>query len=112
MNFIQLIIIGIAFSGPTAILIGIGRVIVCLYRSARAKRSTFVIFSVLGILALLALLAAIIAVWFLYGVAHTGKDTATYLVVLASTVVPAYIGSFIIWHLSGYFENRLHRDAT
>ena len=112
MDFTQSIIIGIAFSVPIAIFIGIGRTTMCLDRSVRAKNTKFAILAGLGILTLLALLAAILVVWFGYGVAHTGKDATTDLVVLASTVTPAYLGVFCIWRLSSYLEKRLHRNAV
>ncbi len=60
---------------------------------------------------LLALLGAIIVVWFAYGVAHTGKDAATDLVVLASTIAPAYLGAFAAWRFSVYLKKRLSPDA-
>lgn len=112
MDFIQSAIIGIAISGPIAILIGIGRAIMCLDRSVRAKQTRYALLTGLGILTLLILLAVILGVWFAYGVAHTGKDAATDFAVLASTVTPAYISVFLVWLLSGYFEKRLHRDAN
>lgn len=113
MDFTQSVIIGIAFSGPIAIFIGIGRTIMFLDRSVRAKHTKFAVLAGLGILILLALLAAIVVVWFAYGVAHTGKDATTDLVVLASTVIPAYVGVFCIWRLSGYLEKKgLHRNAS
>jgi len=112
MDFVQSAILGIAISGPIAILIEIGRAIMCLDRSVRAKQARYALLTVLGILTLLILLAAILGVWFAYGVAHTGKDAATDFAVLASTVTPAYLGILIVWLLSGYFERRLHRDAN
>lgn len=107
MDVAQSTMIGIALSGPIVILIGIGRAVMCLDRSIRAKRAKFALFSGLGILALLALLAAIIGTWFGYGVAHTGKDATTDLVVLAGTVTPAYLSVFVVWLLSRYFERML-----
>jgi hypothetical protein len=111
MDFTQTIVIAIALSAPIVILIGVGRTIMCLDRSIRAKRTRFAILSGLNILILLALLAAIIVVWFAYGVAHTGKDATTDLMVLASTVTPAYVGVFLIWLLSRRFEKGLRRDG-
>ena len=111
MDFTQSVIIGLAFSGPITIFIGIGRVIMCLDRSVRAKHTNFAILAGLGILTLLALLGAVLVVWFGYGVAHTGKDATTDLIVLVSTVTPAYIGVFCIWRLSGYLEKRLRRNV-
>ena len=112
MDFTQTVIIGIALSGPIVIFIGIGRTIMFLDRSVRAKLTKFAVLAGLGILILLALLAAIVVVWFAYGVAHTGKDATTDLIVLASTVIPAYVVVFCIWRLSGYLEKKgLRRNA-
>ena len=110
MELTQSVFIAIAFSGPIAIVVGIGRSIMCLDRSIRAKYKRSALLAGLGILALLALLAAIGALWFGYGVAHTGKDAATDLVVLASTIVPAYIGAYCVWRLSGHLERKFRRN--
>lgn len=112
MDFTQSAIIGIALSGPIAILLGIGRATMWLDRSIRAKQPKFAIFSGVGILTLLALLAAILGVWFMYGVAHTGKDARTDIAVLVGTVTPAYISVVVIWLLSGHFEKRLRTDVS
>ncbi len=111
MNFVQTIFVTIALSGPIAALIGIGLATLCFFRSRKAKNATFAVVSVLSALAFLALLAAIIVVWFIYGVAHTGKDATTDLVVLSSTVVPAYLGAFAAWRFSVYLKRRLSPDA-
>ncbi len=110
MNLVQTIFVTIALSGPIAALIGIGIAALCFFRSRRAKSATFAVVSVLSGLTLLALLAAIIVVWFIYGVAHTGKDATTDLVVLSSTVVPAYLGAFAAWRFSVYLK-KLSPDA-
>ena len=111
MSTWQTIFIAVAFSGPIATLAGVVRAALCFYRSARAKHLLFSIFSGVAILALLTIFAAIIVVWFGYGVAHTGKDTKTDLMVLAATVAPAYVGVFFIWRLVLYIEKRLSFDA-
>ena len=111
MTFIQTVFLSAAISGPIAIFIGVVRVGSCFYRSCKAKNVKFAILSGLGIVILLVLFAAIIVVWFAYGVAHTGKDTTTDLVVLASTVTPAYLGTIGMWWLSVFIEKRLRPDA-
>ncbi len=111
MNFVQSIFVTVAFSGPIATLIGIGLAALCFVRSLRAKNAKFAVVSGLGALTLLALLGAIIVVWFAYGVAHTGKDAATDIVVLASTIAPAYLGAFAAWRFSVYLKKRLSPDA-
>lgn len=110
MNFVQSIFVIVAFSGPIAILIGVALTALCFVRSRRAKNAKFAVVSGLGAFTLLALLAAIIVVWFAYGVAHTGKDATTDLVVLSSTVVPAYLGAFAAWRFSVYLKKKLSPD--
>ena len=111
MNFVQSIFVTVAFSGPIATLIGIVLAALCFVRSRRAKNTKFAVVSALGALTLLALLAAIIVVWFAYGVAHTGKDATTDLVVLASTVAPAYLSIFATWRFSVYLKKKLSPDV-
>ena len=110
MTFIQLIIVTIAMSGPIAVLIGFGLATRCFFRSCRANNTKFAVISVLAALAFLALLSIIIVVWFIYGVAHTGKDTTTDLIVLSSTVTPVYFGVFAAWRYSRYLKTRLDSD--
>ena len=111
MNFVQSIFVTVAFSGPFAILIGVALASLCFVRSRRAKNAKIAVISAIGVLALLVLLAATIVVWFAYGVAHTGKDATTDLVVLASTVTPAYLGAFVAWRFSVYLKKKLSPDV-
>jgi len=108
MTFIQAIFAIVAFSGPVATLLGVVLAVLCLVRSGKEKNVKFVVVSGLGVLTLLFLLGAIIVVWFAYGVAHTGKDATTDLMVLAGTVVPAYIGAFAAWRFSAYLKKTGH----
>jgi len=112
MNFVQSVFMAVAFSGPIAALIAVALAALCFVRSRRAKNTKFAVVSGLGALILLALLAAIIVVWFVYGVAHTGKDATTDLIVLASTVVPAYIGVLVAWRFSAYLKKRLVNNLS
>ncbi len=112
MNVIQSIFVVVAFSGPIATLIGAALAALSIVRSCRAKNVKFAVLSGLGVLTLLVLLAAIIVVWFAYGVAHTGKDAMTDLIVLAVTVAPAYIGAFVAWRFSAYLKKRLVTDVS
>ncbi len=107
MNFLQAIFLTVAVSGPIATLIGIALAVVSVIRSCKAKSAKLALVSGLCALTVLALLSAIIVVWFAYGVAHTGKDATTDLVVLASTVASAYIGAFAAWKLFAYVKKRL-----
>ena len=112
MNFVQSIFVTAALSGPIATLIGFALAALCFVRSCRAKSVKFAVVSGFGALTLLALLAAIIVVWFTYGVAHTGKDATTDFIVLAGTVVPAYIGAFVAWRFLAYLKNSLIPDVS
>ncbi len=111
MNVIQSIFVTVAFSGPIATLIGVALAALSFVRSCRAKNVKFAVVSGLSVLTLLFLLAAIVVVWFAYGVAHTGKDATTDVVVLAGTVVPAYIGAFFAWRFSAYLKKKLVPDV-
>ena len=112
MNVIQSIFVTVAFSGPIAILIAVVLAALSFVRSCRAKNVKYAVVSGHGVLARLVLLAAISVVWFAYGVAHTGKDATTDLVVLAGTVAPAYIGAFVAWRFSAYLKKRLVPDVS
>ena len=112
MSFIQYLIIGIALSGPCSIVVGMVRGIICTARNISAKRTKFSIFCILAIAALLIALLIILGVWFAYGVAHTGKDTTTDLIVLASTVAPAYILTFIVWLLFRHLDREIRAQLT
>ncbi len=107
MNVVESVFLAVACSGPLATLGGVGRAVLCFFRSISARNTLFSILSGLTILALLGLFATIFVVWFAYGVAHTGKNTATDLTVLASTLLPAYLCVFGVWRLSAYVEKRL-----
>jgi len=111
MNSVQLVFVIVAFSGPIATLIGVGLAAKCFFRSRKARNMKLAAVSGLGAVTLLALFAAIVIVWFIYGVAHTGKDATTDLVVLASTVAPAYAGVFVVWRFSVYLKKRLNPDV-
>jgi ABC-type nickel/cobalt efflux system permease component RcnA len=107
MDLIQTIILTVAISGPVIILVGVGRAVMCFDRSIRAKHKKSALLAALCIATLLALLAAILVVWFGYGVAHTGKDASTDLMVIAGTVIPSYVGVYLVWRASLFLENRV-----
>ena len=111
MSFVALIVFGIALSSLIAILIGVVRAVVCLVHSIKGKHVLFATVAGMEIVILITLFAAMIVVWFGYGVAHTGKDATTDIIVLASTVVPAYIAAYGVWRLSSYLDHRIVRDA-
>ena len=112
MDPYQLVFLAAALSLPLVALVAIGRAALCIFRSQKAKHRWFTVFSSLGILLMLAILAADVVIWFIYGVAHTGKDASTDLILLASTGAPIYVGALCIWWLSRYLETRLKKDGT
>jgi hypothetical protein len=112
MNFIQFILVTVALSGPIATLLGFVLAALCFVRSCRARNVKFALVSGLGALTLLVILGAIIVVWFIYGVAHTGKDATTDFIVIAGTVAPAYIGAFVAWRFLAYLKNSLILDVA
>ena len=97
----------VILSVPIVSLAAIVRAGLCAIRCRRARHLKFTIFSILCIVLVLALLAAVVVVWFVYAVAHTGKDASSDLVVLASTTVPIYAGSVLVWWLAVWMERRL-----
>lgn len=84
----------------------------CCVRAAKAKHLRFVLLSALYLVILLTLLAAIVAVWFIYGVSHSGKSATSDFMVLASTCVPAYVGALGARLLTSYITRRLDPPKT
>lgn len=111
MDLFQTVFLTAALSLPVVTLIALGRAALCVFRSHQAKHLKFTLFSILAMVIMLVVFAAVIVVWFAYGVAHTGKNATTDLVVLASTGIPVYVGAFCVWRLSVYMENRFEKDA-
>jgi high-affinity K+ transport system ATPase subunit B len=97
---------------PIIGLVAIVRTAVCVYRSYKAKSKLFVLLSSLSIILMIGIMAFVVIVLFGYGVAHTGKDASTDIVILAITVIPTYIGAFGIWRLSIFIESRLNTVLT
>ncbi len=112
MDLYQSVFVIAALSLPVVTLIALGRAVLCAFRSHRARHLKFTLFSILSIVILLVIFAAVVVVWFVYGVAHTGKDATTDLVLLASTGTPVYIGAFSVWWLAVYMEKRLEKDTA
>jgi hypothetical protein len=57
-------------------------------------------------------LAFDVVVLFGYGVAHTGKDASTDLMVLGITIIPTYFAACGIWLLCRYMERRLTHSGA
>ena len=112
MEFYQTFFITAALSLPFVTFIALCRAALCVFRSVSARHLKFTVVSGLGSLILLVIFAAVVVVWLTYGVAHTGKDASTDLIVLVSTGAVIYVGAFSVWRLSFYIEKRLDLDAN
>ena len=97
MDILSYITVGLALSGPLVITVTIVRAVMTIDRSIRSKNKRCAILVLCSILGLLSMLALILAVWFGYGVAHTGKDAASDLTVLSATLIPAYLAVYLAW---------------
>jgi hypothetical protein len=112
MTTSQTIIVSMVLSLPLVGIIAIGRALLCVFRCHEAKKIAFVVLSCVSILVMVIVLAFDVVVLFGYGVAHTGKDASTDLIVLGITIIPTYLGAGGIWLLCRYMERRLtHSDA-
>lgn len=112
MDIVQSAFVTAALSQPIVILLALGRSTLAVFRVHKARHLMFTMFSILGIVSLLAILATDVVIWFGYGVAHSGKDATTDLVVLAGTSGLVYVGAFLVWRSSVYFERRLETEAA
>ena len=56
------------------------------------------------------LFSALVVMWFIYGVAHTGKDMTTFVRMLLVAGVPYIVGLVALWFLGGALASRL-RDV-
>ena len=97
----------LALSVLLAVILVVGRLLWCLGIAIRARRYQIMIISVVGLVGMVAALSAVVIIWFGYGVAHTGKNAKTDLIVLFSTVPPFFLVSFGLWLLSGKLHLRL-----
>lgn len=97
----------LALSVLLAVVLVVGRLLWCLVIATRARRYKIMIISVVGLVGMVAALSTVVIVWFGYGVAHTGKNAKTDLIVLFSTVPPFFLVSFGLWLLGGKLQLRL-----
>jgi hypothetical protein len=97
----------LAFTVLLAVILVVGRLLWCLVIAIRARRYKIMIISVIGLVGMVVALGTVVIVWFGYGVAHTGKNVKTDLIVLFSTVPPFFLASFGLWLLGGKLHLRL-----
>ena len=93
-----------------ALLVAV-RLVLCGVVAARVRRFGIVAVSVAGVLGVAFLLVALVAMWFAYGVAHTGKDMTTFVRMLLVTGVPYILGLVSLWLLGGVLARRLPRTS-
>jgi hypothetical protein len=102
----------LALSVLLAVILVVGRLLWCLVIAVRARRYLILLISVSGLVGIVAAISAVVIVWFGYGVAHTGKDSNTDLIVLFSTLPPFFIVSFGLWLLGGKLLSRLRSHVA
>jgi len=105
----------LAVTVVVAALIVAARLVMCGVLAARQDRNwrgrTWIVaISVAGVVAVATLLLALVMMWFIYGVAHTGKDITTFVRMLLVTGVPYVLGLVGLWFLGGALASRL-RDG-
>lgn len=110
--------------GPATILISIAislaltfifvslRLIWSAVVAGRTQRYLILTVSIIGLVGIVVALSLCVIVWFGYGVAHTGKDATTDIIVLISTVPPFFLVSFGLWFLAGRLLTQLRPDVT
>ena len=103
--FLEAVVVSVAL----AALLVAARLAVCAFVAARARRIWIVGVSVVGFLGVVTLFCALVAAWFMYGVAHTGKDMTTFVRMLLVTGVPYVLGLAGLWFLGGLLGSRLQK---
>ena len=88
------------------------RFLACLVRSLKARHYGYAVVSLTGVLGMLAALGWLVLVWFVYAVAHTGKDAGTDLAVLLVTVAPFLLVAGVLWLLGGRLRSRQRQRAV
>ena len=107
MSISQIIIVSVLLSLPLIGLIATGRAVLCAWRCQKIRKTAYVILSCLYVVIMIGVLIFAVVVLFGYGVAHSGKNASTDLIVLSITVVPTYVAACAIWFLSRHMEKRL-----
>lgn len=104
MGIIALLMLALMISGPVVILAGIVRTIIFMTRCVRAKRGPVAGWGIVAMIVFVILLGAMVAIWFGYGVAHTGKDALSDAFVMAITLLPAYLSVYFSWRAFARWE--------
>jgi hypothetical protein len=108
----QILIVLLALSVLIVALVVAGRLTWCAFQACRAARFGIAALSVAGIAGLTALLGAVVAVWFVYGLAHSAKNLWSDLGVVGITKLPIYGACYGLWRTAQTLEARVIGRAT
>ena len=109
---IQILFAMLALSVPVLALVVAGRLAWCTFQAFRAARFGIAALSIAGIACVAALLVAVLSVWFVYSVAHSGKNLWTDLQVAAVSILPFYGACYGLWRTARVFQLRLTARAA
>ena len=101
----------LAVTVVVAALLVAARLLLCGVLAARARHTWIIVISIAGVLGVAALFSALVVMWFIYGVAHTGKDMTTFVRMLLVTGVPYFLGLIGLWFLGGFLASRLRASS-
>ena len=107
MEAYKFIFLTLLVCNVVAILVGTCRALLCVARTPRARRPKLILLPVLGILLVLGIVGVNAVIWLAYGVAHSGKQLSTELVLVACTCGTVFAGVYGLWKLSLYAERQL-----
>jgi hypothetical protein len=107
---------GIIFDALAIVVVGaallvVARLVLCGVVAARVRRFGMAAIAVIGALGVATLFGALVVMWFIYGVAHTGKNMTTFVRMLLVTGVPYVAGLLGLWFLGGALARRLPRTS-
>ena len=108
----QILVAMLALSVPVLALVVAGRLAWCTFQAFRAARFGIAALSIAGIACVAALLVAVLSVWFVYSVAHSGKNLWTDLQVAAITILPFYGACYGLWRTARVLQSRLAASAA
>ena len=106
LEVFKYIVLTLLVCNTVAVLAGIGPRCSAQYDPLGGKLRLS-IFPVLGILLLLGIVGVNAGIWFAYGVAHSGKQLSTDVLLLEITCFSVTAGVYGLWKLTQHIERRL-----
>ena len=106
MHLLQYLFLAFAASVPLAALTGIGRALLCLYRTCKAGNWPLAAIAVFGMLIVIAVFAATVLVWFIAAVSHGPKGGIGDVLVLTGSGLAVHAAAVGVWIFAGYAESR------